>query len=319
MNPVAAPVPGARGLRHLMQHLQSTLPAACAAPRSHRRWRHRCAAALLAVFCCVTATATALERAAPAAAEATARVPALDQAAALRASQAVVGRAIGDYALRDRDGRAVRLSAYRGKPLLVSFIYTGCFQVCPTTTRALQQAVSVARDALGDNRFNVISIGFNQPADSPQALKSFAAQYGIRSPNWEFLSPPAAVVADLARDFGFGYVATPAGFDHLLQVSVVDADGRIYRQIYGEDYSADYLTEPLRQLISGTPVADATSLAAIIERVRILCSVYDPRTGRYRVSYAIVLEIAGGATFLLWIIWFFLNEWWTRRRPARRP
>ena len=52
--------------------------------------------------------------------------------------------------------------------------------------------------------------------------------------------------------------------------------------------------------------------------MRILCSVYDPRTGKYRVSYGLVIEIAGGITFLLWIIWFFLNEWLTRRRSARR-
>lgn len=286
-------------------------------PAAYGQWRRHYAAAMLALFCCVAVPAVAVEGAAPGAAVAPAFSPALDQTAALRASQAAVGRAFGDFTLQDREGRAVRLSSYRGKPLLVSFIYTGCFQICPTTTRALQQAAAVARDALGDGRFNVISIGFNQPADSPQALKSFAAQYGINSPNWEFLSPTAAIVPDLARDFGFGFVATAAGFDHLLQVSVVDAEGRIYRQIYGEDYSADYLTEPLRQLITGAPVADATSLSAILDQVRILCSVYDPRTGKYRVSYAIVLEIAGGATFLLWIIWFFLNEWW-RRRSARR-
>lgn len=273
---------------------------------------------MLAIFSCALFPAAASRGAAQAAAVAPAFVPALDQTIALRGSQAAVGRSIGDYTLKDRDGRTVRLASYRGKPLLVNFIYTGCFQICPTTTRTLQKAVSVARDALGGNRFNVVSIGFNQPTDSPQALKSFAAQYGINMPNWDFLSPPAAIVPNLARDFGFLYVATAAGFDHLLQVSVVDAEGRIYRQIYGENYSADYLTEPLRQLITGAPIADATSLSAILEQVRILCSVYDPRTGKYRVSYAIVLEIAGGATFLLWIIWFFLNEWWTRRRSARR-
>lgn len=260
----------------------------------------------------------ALDGTAPGAALAPAFTPALDQSAALRISQAAVGRAIGDYTLKDREGRAVRLLNYRGKPLLVSFIYTGCFQVCPTTTRTLQKAISVARDALGNDRFSVISIGFNQPADSPLALKAFAAQYGINSPDWEFLSPPAAAVPDLARDFGFSFAPTPAGFDHLLQVSVVDAEGRIYRQIYGEDYSADYLVEPLKQLIAGTPVANAGNISAILEQVRILCSVYDPRTGKYRVSYGLVLEIAGGATFLAWIIWFFLGEWLARRRSARR-
>jgi hypothetical protein len=150
-----------------------------------------------------------------------------------------------------------------------------------------------------------------QPAGRLAAgAKTFAAQHRI-SPNWDF-SAALAHRPDLAQDFGFSFVATAAGFDHLLQVSVVDAEGRIYRQVYGEDYSADYLTEPLRQLITGTPVADAASLSAIIERVRILCSVYDPRTGKYRVSYAVVLEVAGGATFLLWIIWFFLSEWLTQ-------
>ena len=282
------------------------------------RWSRRCATALLTMCCCVVVPAAALEGTAASSAAAPGFSPALDQSAALRDSQAAVGRAIGDYTLRDREGRPVRLSSYRGKPLLVSFIYTGCFQICPATTRALQQVVSVAKDALGEGRFNVISIGFNQPADSPQALKSFAAQYGINSRSWEFLSPPAFIVPELTRDFGFSFIATAAGFDHMLQISVVDAEGRIYRQIYGEAYSADYLVEPLRQLITGAPVADDTSLSAIVERVRILCSVYDPQTGKYRVSYAIVFEIAGGVTFLLWIIWFFLSEWLARRRLKRR-
>src|SRR5690606_41344564 len=58
----------------------------------------------------------------------------------------------------DRRGRPVPLSRYRGKPLLVSFIYTGCFQVCPTQTRALQEAVRGLDVLLGSDRFNVVSI-----------------------------------------------------------------------------------------------------------------------------------------------------------------
>ena len=115
--------------------------------------------------------------------------PALDQTEAIRASQAVVGQPIGDHVLLDREGRPVRLASYRGKPLLVSFIYTGCFQVCPTTTRSLDETVRALQGRFGDNLFNVVSIGFNQPADSPQALKAFAAQLRISRPNWDFLSP----------------------------------------------------------------------------------------------------------------------------------
>ena len=243
--------------------------------------------------------------------------PGLDQNVALKLSHEALGRTIGDHALLNREGRPVRLADFHGKPLLVSFIYTGCFQVCPATTKLLQKAVRDAQTTLGTNNFRVISIGFNQPADSPQALKSYARQYGISEANWEFLSPSAASVAELARDFGFSYVATPAGFDHVLQVTVVDADSKIYRQVYGDQFSPEQLTEPLRQLINLAPITDTTNFADLVERVRILCSVYDPLTGKYRVSYGLVFEIAGGVTFLVWILWFFGNEWWTRRRQSR--
>ena len=108
---------------------------------------------------------------APAHAEDTAPQPALDPAAALRTSQAAIGKTIGDHALLDREDRPVRLADYRGKPLLVNFIYTGCFQVCPTSTRALAEALQAMRGGFEPSQFNVVSIGFNQPADSPQAIR----------------------------------------------------------------------------------------------------------------------------------------------------
>jgi protein SCO1/2 len=112
-------------------------------------------------------------------------------------SQSAIGKPVGDFVLLDRQGRPVELSRYRGKPLLVTFIYTACFQVCPTITRNLQKAVDNTVSVMGADRFNVISIGFNQPFDSPAALRDFARQYGIHLPNWEFLSPAPAIVGDL--------------------------------------------------------------------------------------------------------------------------
>lgn len=243
--------------------------------------------------------------------------PGLDAKEAVRISQAAIGRQVSDFTLLDREGRPVRLSRYRGKPLLVSFIYTGCFQVCPLTTRALQTAVESGREVFGTDQFNVVSIGFNQPADSPQALKAFALQHRIDQPNWDFLSPHASIVESLAREFGFNYAATPAGFDHVLQVSIVDAQGRIYRQIYGETLNAASLGEPLKQLMRNAPVAEQLRLEDLVDRVRILCTVYDPKTGKYRVKYDLLLEVIGGAGFALAMIWFFLAEWWTQRRARR--
>ena len=235
-------------------------------------------------------------------------VPVLDQEKALKLSQSVINQPIGDFTLLDRKEKPVRLADYRGKPLLVSFIYTGCFEVCPTTTRSLLKAVTNTVAVLGADRFNIVSIGFNQPFDMPSAMKAFATQNGIVFPNWEFLSPATAIVDDLTRAFGFSYAPTPAGFDHIVQVTLVDAEGKIYRQIYGEALDADQLVEPMKQLVTGAPVAQTGAIADILDRVRILCSVYDPQTGQYRVSYALFLEIAGFLTFLLYIGWYLWKE-----------
>jgi protein SCO1/2 len=243
--------------------------------------------------------------------------PVLDQAVAMRVSQARLGATVGDYTLRDRNNIPVSLARYRGKPLLVNFIYTGCIHACPASTHALRTAVNAIRDRFGVNQFNVVTIGFNQPDDSPEAMKAFAAQQRINDPNWDFLSPRAADVAPLTRDFGFSYVPTLAGFEHVAQVSLVDAQGRIFQQIYGGSFAATALGEPLKQLLTGVPMIKSTSVADLLERVSILCSVYDPVTGKYRVSYGLVFEIAGGGTFLLAMLVFALLEWrahWRARR-----
>lgn len=244
-------------------------------------------------------------------------VPRLDERQALRAGEAAIGRAVPDIVLQDRQGRAVRLSDYRGKPLVVSFIYTGCFQVCPTQTRALLAAIEGLDATLGPRQFNIVSIGFNQPFDTPEAMRSFAAQQRIGHPNWEFLSPPRDSVQALTQAFGFSFVATPAGFDHLLGVSVVGPDGRIHAQVYGDKLRADQLGAPLRQLILGAPVPPTSTLSALAERIRILCTVYDPETGEYRYDNKLILELVGGAMFFIVVLAWGLIEWRDQRRARR--
>ncbi|MGZ5714883.1 MAG: SCO family protein, partial [Caldimonas sp.] len=169
----------------------------------------------------------------------------------------------------------------------------------------------------GTAQFNVVSIGFNQPSDSPAAMKAFAAQNGIDVPHWSFLSPPASDVDALTREFGFSFQATPAGFDHVLQVTLLDAEGRIVRQVYGAEVAPDALGEPLTLLLAGRPLQLQSGRGDLIDRVRILCTVYDPRTGTYRVDYSLALEVAGGLTFAISMLLYMLNEWRVRRAARR--
>jgi protein SCO1/2 len=247
---------------------------------------------------------------------------AFDEKAALRESQGAIGRQIGNYRFLDSEGREVRLADLRGKPLVVNFIYTGCFQVCPATTQFLAGAVKDAERALGPGTFRVATIGFNLPFDDPTSMRAFARKFGIAAQNWYFLTPDASELDALLRDFGFRYEATAAGFDHLLQVSIVDGNGRVYRQVYGEQFDAPLFVGPLLQLLQNAPV-EQTTLEAAWEKFKILCTVYDPAAGRYRVNYVVVIEILVGLSVLLAGIAFVLREWWRRRfsgtpRPGHR-
>jgi len=240
---------------------------------------------------------------------------ALDEKAALKESQAAIGREVGDYRFRDSEGREVRLLQLRGKPLVVSFVYTGCFQVCPAATQFLAQAVSEAERTLGPGSFRVATIGFNLPFDTPQAMKDFRRKFGLASPHWLFLTPEADTLARLTADFGFRYEATPAGFDHLLQASIVDAGGRIYRQVYGEAFEIPQFVGPLLALAQNKPVPQG-NLEALWEQVKLLCTVYDASAGRYRLNYAVFVQIFVGTTVMLGGILVVGLGWRRRRRPV---
>jgi len=242
-------------------------------------------------------------------------VLALDEKAALKESQAAIGREVGDYRFTDSDGRPVRSADLRGKPLVVSFVYTGCFQVCPATTQFLAQAVAEAERTLGPGTFRVATVGFNLPFDSPAAMKDFRRKFGLASPNWLFLTPEADTLARLTADFGFRYESTPAGFDHLLQASIVDGQGRIYRQVYGENFETRQFVGALLELAQNRPVPPG-NLEALWEQVKLLCTVYDPASGRYRLNYAVFIEIFTGTTVLLGTLWFVASGWRRRRRAA---
>lgn len=237
----------------------------------------------------------------------------LEPREAMAASQKAIGTSVGDHVLTASDGRTVRMSSFRGKPLVVSFVYTGCFQVCPTTTKFLGEAVGEARKALGGDSFHVLTIGFNLPFDSPGAMRAFALKQGVGDARWTFATPSPDTLDQLARELGFQWVPTSAGFDHLTQATIVDRDGRVFEQIYGDSFELPMFVAPLRELVLGEP-APRYDVAALLERVRVLCTVYDPRAGRYRLNYAVFVELFTGSSIVVATIWYLVAASRRRRR-----
>lgn len=239
--------------------------------------------------------------------------PGLDADAAFRASQAAIARPVGDYPFTNALNRTVRLSDFRGRPLVVNMVYTACSDICPTLSEQLADAVEVARDALGRDSFAVVTVGFDARRDTPDRMRAYARSHGLSVEGWEFLSGAAESVDGFANDIGFQYIPGPQGFDHVAQTTIIDAEGRVYRQIYGAAFEPPALVEPLKELIWGTP-AGAAVTTNLIDRIRLICTVYDPASGRYRFSYAIFISISLSGLTLVVVGWIIVRAWWKARR-----
>lgn len=235
-----------------------------------------------------------------------------DRDAALAASQAAIGQPLGNYRFRNTDGQSFLLQELAGKPIIVSMIYTSCHHICPMITRNLEEKVAIAREAFGDDKFSVVSIGFDWRVDTAEQMRIYASSRGIDQSHWHFLSGDARSIEAISSDLGFAFIPSAKGFDHVSQTTIVDANGSIYRQVYGQDFDAPALVEPLKELIFDTPRA-AGVIAHWVDTFRFFCTVYDPNSGRYMFDYSIFMTILVGAICLGAILFFIVHEW---RRSA---
>ena len=228
-----------------------------------------------------------------------------DQAIAL--SEAAIGKQLPSLRFSDTSGAEVLLSDLRGKPLLISLVYTGCTDVCPAIIENLRPAIEIGQSALGADSFTTLTIGFDTRHDTPERMQSFARSRGVDLPNWLFLSGDEQAITRLADAIGFTIVPSAGGFDHMAQVSVVDADGRIYQQVRGGAFNPPAIVEPLKDLMFGQRRA-LLSVAGITERIKIFCTVYNPNTGRYYFNYSLFIGLGIGLACLLLVLAWLVRE-----------
>lgn len=231
-----------------------------------------------------------------------------DPAAALAVSQAAIGNLLPPLTLVDEGGQPFPLARLRDRPLVLSFVYTSCHHVCPVITRSLARAVEVGREALGDDAFEVVTVGFDWQADTPDRMRMFAAANGVHEPRWHFLSGDEASITALTGELGFLFSPSSKGFDHLSQTTVIDRDGRVYRQVYGAAIEPPALVEPLKELVFDTP-REAGAIAHWVDTFRLFCTVFDPRSGRYRFDYSILMTAITGILCLGAVGAFIVREW----------
>jgi protein SCO1 len=154
-----------------------------------------------------------------------------------------------DFALRDERGRRVSLRRLRGRPVLVTFLYTTCDDFCP----AQAQTARGALDQLGHD-LPALAIAVDPPRDTAERARAFLAKQRALG-RISFVLGTRAELEPVWRDFGIR--PQSAREEHQARFTLVDARGFQRVGFPGQQATPERLAHDLRLLEREQSGADA--------------------------------------------------------------
>ncbi len=147
------------------------------------------------------------------------------------------GEMAPDFTLYDQDGRVVQASRFRGKQVMVNFIYTQCPDpnMCPLATSNMATAQALAKEA-GIPDIEFISITMDPEFDTPGILKAYAAAHKLDTTNFTLLTGPTGAIKDLLKQFGVEAEFKGDLLKHTLATILIDRTGKIRHRADGSQW-----------------------------------------------------------------------------------
>jgi protein SCO1/2 len=167
------------------------------------------------------------------------------------------GDLVPDFRLTNEEGRSIHLAQFRGKALLLTFIYTHCPlpDFCPRVTHnfAVIEKSLAAYPKLYANT-HLLCASFDPAGDTPARLKSYGEEYmGSAAPkafnHWDFAVPSKAVLHPLAQYFDVGLTDEPNGtITHTLSTTLIGPDGKVVQFYPGNEWTPQQVLADVTKL-----------------------------------------------------------------------
>ena len=135
---------------------------------------------------------------------------------------------VPDFAFINQDSLPITNHDFKGKVYIAEFFFASCPTICPKMTKNLVYL----QDQLKDEKdFGIASFTITPDRDTPKVLKKYAEHYGVKNPDWHFLTGDREKVYELANK-GFNLYAAdnpnaPGGFEHSGYFALIDKNGFI--------------------------------------------------------------------------------------------
>ena len=161
----------------------------------------------------------------------------------------VIGNRAPNFLLIDQDDHRVQVSQFRGKLVLLNFIYTHCTDVCPLTTAALAR---VQRELVHRGWWATdvmfLTITTDPLRDTPAVLRAYATRYKADTRGWHFLTGDPRATQAVYKEYGIEMQARSGNLqDHISPTFVIDRDG-VVLGAYGTNLNPDAIVHDLAQL-----------------------------------------------------------------------
>ncbi|HUN63147.1 MAG TPA: SCO family protein [Candidatus Sulfotelmatobacter sp.] len=167
------------------------------------------------------------------------------------------GEPIPDVELLNQDGKTIRLSDFRGKTVLLTFIYTRCPMptFCPRLSSLFASVErELTRDTNEYERTHLVSISIDPKFDTPAVLRKYGLAYLDDDPkrfvHWSFTVPSPENLRKLAAAFGLIYREQENQIAHSLSTVLIDPQGRLVKEWTVSDWTAPEAVAAIRQVES---------------------------------------------------------------------
>lgn len=162
---------------------------------------------------------------------------------------------VPNFTLRNQDNREIHIKDYRGKTLLLTFIYTRC--PVPDYCTLMSDNFAQIDRALGENqelygKTHLLSISIDPEYDTPKVLRSYGAAHTERYQNetfahWEFAGGTKEQVKEIAQFFGLTYFPEKDQIIHALRTVIIKPDGKVGKIYGGNDWKPDELVAEIQK------------------------------------------------------------------------
>jgi protein SCO1/2 len=157
------------------------------------------------------------------------------------------GRTAPDFRLRDQFGKQVSLSHFKGKAVVVTFLYTHCPDICPVISDKLYMVMqNLGKNASG---VAVLAVSMDPKGDTIASALNFSKVHKMLN-YWHFLVGTHDELSPVWSDYSVdAQAATSAGVvTHSSFIYVIDKDGR-ERDLLDSNFTPQQLTTDLKVLL----------------------------------------------------------------------